>query len=161
MSEPAIAGARVSDVAASEYEDEEKKDEKIENSDSTESDQNENEGDDVENTVTEAAPSAENTVEAAQSLNAAAKPKFYTASRIELTKVKYLENSIRAALGDDDAKLYIKAADDATNNPAMFPTRQLTEVWNPLGTNVRGCIDAISRGTLPDAGLTFEIPKIS
>ena len=161
VSEPAIASARVSDVAASEYEDEEKKDEEIENSDSTESDQNENEGDDVENTVTEAAPSAENTVEAAQSLNAAAKPKFYTAPRIELTKVKYLENSIRAALGDDDAKLYIKAADDATNNPAMFPTRQLTEVWNPLGTNVRGCIDAISRGTLPDAGLTFEIPKIT
>ena len=73
----------------------------------------------MENTVTEQAAVAE-TVEAAQSLNAAAtQPKFYTAPRIELTKVKYLENSIRAAMGDEDAKLYVKAADDATNNPEL------------------------------------------
>jgi HK97 family phage prohead protease len=158
VSEPAIDSARVSDVAAS-Y-DEEKKDDE-EDSESIDSGNTEEKGDEVENTVTEQAAPAE-TVEAAASLNAAAsQPKFYTAPRIELTKVKYLENSIRAALGDDDAKLYVKAADDATNNPAMFPTRQLTEVWNPLGTNVRGSIDALSRGTLPDAGLTFEIPKIT
>lgn len=156
VAEPAIDSARVSDVAASEGEET-----PIENSDSKESGTPEEKGDEVENTVTEQAAPAE-TVEAAQSLNAAAtQPKFYTAPRIELTKVKYLENSIRAAMGDEDAKLYVKAADDATNNPAMFPTRQLTEVWNPLGTNVRGCIDALSRGTLPDAGLTFEIPKIT
>jgi HK97 family phage prohead protease len=158
VSEPAIDSARVSDVAAS-Y-DEEKKDDE-EDSESIDSGNTEEKGDEVENTVTEQAAPAE-TVEAAASLNAAAsQPKFYTAPRIELTKVKYLENSIRAALGDDDAKLYVRAADDASNNPAMFPTRQLTEVWNPLGTNVRGCIDALSRGTLPDAGLTFEIPKIT
>ena len=157
VSEPAIDSARVSDVAASEGEAAESKD-----SESTDSGSNEEKGDDVENTVTEETAPAADTVEAAKSLNAAeSKPKFYTAPRIELSKVKYLENSIRAALGDDEAKLYIKAADDASNNPAMFPTRQLTEVWNPLGTNVRGCIDGISRGTLPDAGLTFEIPKIT
>ena len=158
VAEPAIDSARVSDVAAS-Y-DEEKKDDE-EDSESIDSGKTEEKGDEVENTVTEQAAPAE-TVEAAQSLNAAAtQPKFYTAPRIELTKIKYLENTIRAAMGDEDAKLYVKAADDATNNPAMFPTRQLTEVWNPLGTNVRGCIDALSRGTLPDAGLTFEIPKIT
>lgn len=156
VAEPAIDSARVSDVAASEGEETPQ-----ENSESKDSGTPEEKGDEVENTVTEQAAPAE-TVEAAQSLNAAAtQPKFYTAPRIELTKVKYLENSIRAAMGDEDAKLYVKAADDATNNPAMFPTRQLTEVWNPLGTNVRGCIDAMSRGTLPDAGLTFEIPKIT
>jgi len=155
VSEPAIDSARVSDVAASDTE------EPKEDSNSTELG-NEEKGDDVENTVTEETAPAADTVEAAKSLNAAeSQPKFYTAPRIELTKVKYLENSIRAAMGDEDAKLYVKAADDATNNPAMFPTRQLTEVWNPLGTNVRGCIDGISRGTLPDAGLTFEIPKIT
>jgi HK97 family phage prohead protease len=159
VAEPAIDSARVSDVAAS-YDDDEKKDDD-ENSESIDSGKPEEKGDEVENTVTEQAAPAE-TVEAAQSLNAAAsQPKFYTAPRIELTKIKYLENTIRAAMGDEDAKLYVKAADDATNNPAMFPTRQLTEVWNPLGTNVRGCIDALSRGTLPDAGLTFEIPKIT
>ena len=156
VAEPAIDSARVSDVAASQEEEK-----ATENSDSQESGTPEEKGDEVENTVTEQAAPAE-TVEAAQSLNAAAtQPKFYTAPRIELTKIKYLEDTIRAAMGDEDAKLYVKAADDATNNPAMFPTRQLTEVWNPLGTNVRGCIDALSRGTLPDAGLTFEIPKIT
>ena len=156
VADPAIDSARVSDVAASETEEE-----KTENSESIDSGTPEEKGDEVENTVTEQAAPAE-TVEAAQSLTAAVtQPKFYTAPRIELTKVKYLENSIRAAMGDEDAKLYVKAADDASNNPAMFPTRQLTEVWNPLGTNVRGSIDALSRGTLPDAGLTFEIPKIT
>jgi HK97 family phage prohead protease len=156
VADPAIDSARVSDVAASDTEKE-----KTENSESIDSGTPEEKGDEVENTVTEQAAPAE-TVEAAESLNAAAsQPKFYTAPRIELTKVKYLENSIRAAMGDDNAKLYIKAADDASNNPAMFPTRQLAEVWNPLGTNVRGSVDALSKGTLPDAGLTFEIPKIT
>ena len=160
VAEPAIDSARVSDVAAS-YDDEEEK-EKSENSESIDSGTTEEIGEDeVENTVTEQAAPAE-TVEAALTSNSAAsQPKFYTAPRIELTKVKYLENTIRAALGNEEARIYVKAADDATNNPAMFPTRQLTEVWNPLGTNVRGCVDALSKGQLPDAGLTFEIPKIT
>ena len=160
VAEPAIDSARVSDVAAS-YEDDEEK-EKSENSESIDSGTTEEIGEDeVENTVTEQAAPAE-TVEAALTSNSAAsQPKFYTAPRIELTKVKYLENTIRAALGNEEARIYVKAADDASNNPAMFPTRQLTEVWNPLGTNVRGCVDALSKGQLPDAGLTFEIPKIT
>ncbi len=39
----------------------------------------------------------------------------------------------------------------------MVPTRQLTEVINPLSNADRPYVDAISRGTLPDAGMTFEI----
>jgi HK97 family phage major capsid protein len=41
------------------------------------------------------------------------------------------------------------------------PTRQLTEVINGLSTTIRPSIEAISRGALPDAGMTFEIPKIT
>jgi hypothetical protein len=37
----------------------------------------------------------------------------------------------------------------------------LAEVINGLATTIRPSIDAISRGALPDAGMTFEIPKIS
>jgi HK97 family phage major capsid protein len=41
------------------------------------------------------------------------------------------------------------------------PTRQLNEVINGLTNYTRSNIDAISRATLPDAGMTFEIPKIT
>lgn len=85
----------------------------------------------------------------------------YATPRIELTKEKYLENSIKASLGDDEARQYIRAAASTSDNAGLIPTRQLTEVINPLANADRPFIDAISRGTLPDAGMTFEIPKIS
>jgi hypothetical protein len=89
-------------------------------------------------------------------------PAFYTAPRLEFTKAKYLENSVRAKLGDDAARQYVMAADDTTsNNAGLIPTRQLTEVINPLSNADRSTIDAISRGVLPDAGMSFEIPKIT
>ena len=86
---------------------------------------------------------------------------MYTSPRIELTKEKYLENTIRAQFGDDDARQYLRAAANTTDNAGLVPTRQLTEVINPLANADRPFIDAISRGVLPDAGMTFEIPKIS
>jgi HK97 family phage prohead protease len=88
---------------------------------------------------------------------------IYTKPRLEFTKAKYLENTLRAKfLGDEDAAMYVKAADNETTTaPGMIPTRQLTEVVNPLSNADRPLIDSISRGTLPDAGMTFEIPKIT
>jgi HK97 family phage major capsid protein len=54
------------------------------------------------------------------------------------------------------------AADDTTsNNAGLIPTRQLTEVINPLSNADRPAVDSVSRGVLPDAGMTFEIPKIT
>lgn len=54
------------------------------------------------------------------------------------------------------------AADsDTTNNAGLIPTPQLGEVINPLSTSNRAFIDAISRGVLPAAGMTFEIPKLT
>jgi HK97 family phage major capsid protein len=85
----------------------------------------------------------------------------YTKPRIEVTAAKYAENTIRAALGDDSARQWIAAAADTTDNAGLVPTRQLSEIINPLGTTIRPSIDAISRGVLPDAGMTFEIPKIT
>ncbi len=86
----------------------------------------------------------------------------FTKPRIELTAAKYLENKVLAALGNEDARQYLMAADNNTTDSAgLVPTRQLSEVINPLGTTIRPSIDAISRGVLPDAGMTFEIPKIT
>ncbi len=68
--------------------------------------------------------------------------------------------SVRAALGNDDARAYVRAADDTTtNNAGLIPTRQLTEVINPLANADRPAVDSVSRGVLPDAGMTFEIPR--
>ena len=153
-SEPAIRSARVESVAATE--EEQISDSTIEpEATPTEKD------DEVEHTVTPA--EAVETVEAAQSITATSNAVggFKSAPRIELTAAKYLENKVLAATGDENARQYVLAADNTTDNAGLVPTRQLTEVINGLSTTIRPSIDAISRGTLPDAGMTFEIPKIT
>jgi len=114
----------------------------------------------VENTTpaVEATPVEAPAVEAARPTVTAM---AYTKPRIEITAAKYAEQTIRAALGDEDARQYLRAADDTTDNAGLVPTRQLSEIINPLGTTIRPSIEAISRGVLPDAGMSFEIPKIS
>ena len=112
---------------------------------------------------TTSAVEATPTVEAAavEAARPAVTAMAYTKPRIEITAAKYAENTIRAALGDESARQYILAADNTTDNAGLVPTRQLQEIINPLGTTIRPSIEAISRGVLPDAGMTFEIPKIT
>ncbi len=153
VAEPAVRSARVSEVAAT-TEDEDSA--PIDVADETPTP---TEGDEVENTVTSA--DTVETVEAAQSVTASAKPVAYSSPRIEITAAKYLENKIQAALGSETARQYVLAADNTTDNAGLVPTRQLAEVVNGLSTTIRPSIDAISRGALPDAGMTFEIPKIT
>jgi phage head maturation protease len=155
-SEPAIRSARVNEVAATTG-DEEISDSTIE-PDATPTEKD----DEVEQTVTPA--EAVETVEAAQSVTANAKPAvggWTSKPRLEFTAAKYLENTIRASMGDQEARNYVAAADDTTDNAGLVPTRQLTEVINGLANTTRSSIDAISRGVLPDAGMSFEIPKIT
>jgi HK97 family phage major capsid protein len=159
VTEPAVRSARVSEVAATEGEEvaEELSDSTVEKEVTPTT-----EGDEVDNTVTNA--ETVETVEAAQSTTAAAKPIVggsFTKPRLEFTAAKYVENTIRAAMGDDQARQYVLAADNTTDNAGLVPTRQMAEVVNGLSTSIRPSIDAISRGTLPDAGMTFEIPKIT
>jgi HK97 family phage major capsid protein len=159
VTEPAVRSARVSEVAATEGEEVA---EQISDSTVEEEVTPTTEGDEVDNTVTNA--ETVETVEAAQSTTAAAKPIVggsFTKPRLEFTAAKYVENTIRAAMGDDQARQYVLAADNTTDNAGLVPTRQMAEVVNGLGTTIRPSIDAISRGTLPDAGMTFEIPKIT
>jgi phage head maturation protease len=152
-SEPAIRSARVESVAATE---EEISDSTIEPEETTTT-----EGDEVDNTVAQA--EAVETVEAAKSVTAQSNNVggWKATPRIEITAAKYLENKVLAATGDETARQYVLAADNTTDNAGLVPTRQLSEVINGLSTTIRPSIDAISRGTLPDAGMTFEIPKIT
>ena len=152
VTNPAFKSARVSDVAATEA--------KPEASD-TPSEETQTEGDEVSDSIVNEAPAVE-TVEASRNVKATGTPIAYTAPRLEFSDSKYLENKIKAALGSEDARQYVMAADNNTTDSAgLVPTRQLTEVINGLSNTIRPSIDAISRGTLPDAGMTFEIPKIT
>ena len=148
VTEPAFKSAQVTDIAAEESAVEET------------TQPTESEIANVENTTpaVEATPVEAPAVEAARPTVTAM---AYTKPRIEVTAAKYAENTIRAALGDEEARQYLRAAADTTDNAGLVPTRQLSEIINPLGTTIRPSIDAISRGVLPDAGMTFEIPKIT
>jgi HK97 family phage prohead protease len=153
VTEPAFKSAQITSIAAEETASAET--EAVETNQPTES-----ETATVENTpAVEATPTVE--AAAVEAARPAVTAMAYTKPRIEVTAAKYAEQSIRAALGDDSARQYIAAADNTTDNAGLVPTRQLSEIINPLGTTIRPSIDAISRGVLPDAGMTFEIPKIT
>lgn len=143
---PAIDSARVSEVAASDDPNTEK------------------EGSEMIDTP-EVAADTEVSVEAAEVKAAApvAQPLTYTRPRSPIVdKATYLEHSVRAKLGNEDSRQFVAFADDTTsNNAGLIPTRQLTEVINPLSNADRPMISAISTGALPDAGMSFEIPKIT
>jgi HK97 family phage prohead protease len=149
---PAFDAARVERVAATEGDEVSESTEDAEEPTTTE-------GDEVDNTVTNA--DAVESVEAAKSITAAATAVGYTKPRLDFSAPKHLEMSIKAALGSEEARAYIAAASDTTDNAGLVPTRQLTTVINGLANATRSNIDAISRGTLPDAGMSFEIPKIT
>ena len=156
VTDPAIDSARVADVAATET--------PAENSEATAEDTTTQE-DKVSDTTSDA-PIATEAVEAAKTEPVAIQanqPVAYTKPRSPInSKATYLEHSVRAALGNDDSKLYVRAADDTTgNNAGLIPTRQLTEIINPLSNADRPAVDSVSRGVLPDAGMSFEIPKIT
>ena len=112
-----------------------------------------------ETTTVEATPVEAAAVEAARPTVTAM---AYTKPRINPSPAAFLENSIRASLGDENARQYIAAASDTTTTEVagLVPTRQLTEIINNKSTAGRPSIDAISTGTLPDAGFKFQIPRV-
>ena len=150
VTEPAFKSAEVLEIAA-----EEAPAEAVEPNLPTESETTE-----VENT-----PAVEATPVEAAAVEAAAptvKAMAYTAPRIDTNPAVFLENAVRASLGDDNARQYLAAASDTTTTEVagLVPTRQLTEIINNKSTSGRPSIDAISAGTLPDAGFKFQIPRV-
>jgi len=150
VTEPAFKSAQVLEIAA-----EEATAEAVEETLPTES-----EAVEVENTPTvEATPVEAAAVEAAAPT---IKAMAYTKPRIDTAPAVYLEQSIRASLGDESARQYLAAASDTTTTDVagLVPTRQLTEIINGKTTATRATIDAITTGTLPDAGMKFQIPRV-
>jgi HK97 family phage prohead protease len=154
VTDPAIASAKVA-VAASEQEDSESV---VETEEQTTEGENE-----VETTPTVTEAPAE-TVEASKVVQAeAARPLYFTSPRSPIISGgSYLEHSIKATLGNEDSRQYIKAADDSfTTNPAFSPVSYVRDV--ATNTNaMRPVIDACG-GTRPLStyGMTVSIPKIT
>ena len=146
VTEPAFKSAQVLEIAAEETLP-------VEETTQTESETV------VEDTTVEATPVEAAAVEAARPTVTAM---VYSKPRINLSNEVYLENSIRAQLGDENARQYLRAASDTdtTDVAGLVPTRQLTEIINGKSTATRATIDAISTGTLPDAGMKFQIPRV-
>jgi len=147
---PAFTAAQVTKVAASENEAE------------TETKSTESEAP-VEDKATQPqeakAEAATPTVEAARPIITA--PLIQTTIRTPITSMAaYTEHKIKAALGNEDSRLYVTAADDSfATNPAFNPTQYLTE----FVTNTRfgtPAIDACSQGTLPTSGMTISVPSL-
>jgi len=147
---PAFSNAQVTKVAASENEAE----------DTNPIKESETPVEDLATAPQEAkAEAATPTVEAARPTITA--PLIQTTIRTPITSMAaYTEHKIKAALGNDDSKLYVTAADDAfSNNGAFNPTQYLAE----FVTNTRfgtPAIDACSQGVLPPNGMTINVPSL-
>ena len=72
----------------------------------------------------------------------------------------YTEHKIKAALGSDESKLYVTAADDSfTTNPAFNPTQYLSEFVSNTNFDTP-MINALSSGILPPTGNTIQVPSL-
>jgi HK97 family phage prohead protease len=147
---PAFTAAQVTKVAASESEAETP----------IETKESEAPVEDLATAPQEAkAEAATPTVEAARPVITA--PLIQTSIRTPIVSMAaYTEHKIKAALGNEDSKLYVTAADDSfATNPAFSPTKYLAE----FVTNTRfgtPAIDACSQGTLPTTGMTINVPSL-
>jgi HK97 family phage major capsid protein/HK97 family phage prohead protease len=154
VTDPAIASAKVA-VAASENSDPESP----ESEEINPTNEGENE---VEITPTVPDAPAE-TVEAAKVVNLGSAPLAFTKPRSPIiTPGNYLEHTIRAGLGNEDSRQYVKAADDSfTTNPAFSPVSYLRDV--ATNTNADRPVIEACGGTRPlnSYGMTVSIPKIT
>jgi HK97 family phage prohead protease len=146
VTEPAFKSAQVLEIAAEETIP-------VEETPQTESETV------VEDTTVEATPVEAAAVEAARPTITAM---VYSKPRIDTSPAVFLEQSIRASLGSESARQYLAAASDTdtTDVAGLVPTRQLTEIINGKTTATRASIDAVSSGSLPDAGMKFQIPRV-
>jgi HK97 family phage prohead protease len=77
-----------------------------------------------------------------------------------ITSAEYLGAQIKAAMGDDTARRTVLAADDSTStNTGLTLPGHLNQFVTTTFTG-RPAFEAVTRNALPDAGLSFTIPKL-
>ena len=153
VTDPAIDSARVSEVAASETQ---------ENSEATATDEQPQE--DTVSEVNSEAPIASEAVEAAQTAPVVtAQYVAYTKPRVDtnVTAGQYVAAQVRAIQGDTDARDLVAALQIATTseNTGMVPPNYLRDVIGVIDSS-RPFIDSIERAPLPQSGLKIFTPKL-
>jgi HK97 family phage prohead protease len=147
VTEPAFKSAQVIDVAA------EDTPEAVEEIQPTESETA------VENTPeTVAAPVEAAAVEAARPVVTAT---TFVRERIApITSAQYLEANIKAAMGDDEARRVVRAADDSTStNTGLTLAPHLNTFITDTFTG-RPAFEAATRAALIDSGMSFTVPRL-
>jgi HK97 family phage major capsid protein len=152
VTSPAFKSALITNVAASEEEE----------SDTPETTEAAAEENQKETTMENENPEVEAAEEVAAPAVIQAAAPIRTAPRSPIVDgTSYLEHSIKAAMGNDDSRQYVRAADESTTtNTGLTLAPHLQEF---ISTSIGGrpTIDAISRGALPASGMSFTIPKLT
>lgn len=113
----------------------------------------------VEDTTQVEAPAVEAAaVEAARPTVAAS---FQVKERVApITSAQYLDATIKAAMGDDNARRTVLAADDSTSTNTGLTLPQHLQQFTTTTFTGRPAFEAVTRNALPDAGMSFTIPKL-
>jgi HK97 family phage prohead protease len=149
VTEPAFKSAQVIDVAAEETP--EVVEEEITPTESETA---------VENTPeTVAAPVEAAAVEAARPTVVTATT-FVRERVAPITSAQYLEANIKAALGDDESRRIVRAADDSTStNTGLTLAPHLNTFITDTFTG-RPAFEASTRAALIDSGMSFTVPRL-
>ena len=148
VTEPAFKSAQVIDVAAEETP------EAVEEIQPTESETA------VENTPeTVAAPVEAAAVEAARPVVTATT--FVRERVAPITSAQYLEANIKAAMGDDEARRVVRAADDSTSTNTGLTLAPHLNTFLTDTFSGRPAFNAVTRGSLAGiSGMSFTIPRL-
>lgn len=147
---PAFDSAQITDVAASQP-------------DETEQTQPSTEGTDMSEQLIEAevtVPTVEASAPTPAPVIQAAAPIFTTPRIAGMTSGEYVGLSVKAALGDYDARALITAANDstATNTGLTLPTHKQDFITATFSS--RPMVDAIGTTALMSEGMSYTIPRM-
>jgi len=77
-----------------------------------------------------------------------------------ISSAQYLEASMKAALGDDEARRTVRAADDSTstNTGLTLPSHLNTFITDTF--TGRPAFEAVTRAALVESGMSFTVPRL-
>jgi HK97 family phage prohead protease len=112
-----------------------------------------------ESTTQVEAPAVEAAAEEAARPTVAAS--HYTRERVApISGAQYLEASIKSALGDDEARRVVRAADDSTSTNTGLTLPQHLNTFITDTFTGRPAFEAATRQALIDSGMSFTVPRL-
>lgn len=113
----------------------------------------------VEDTTQVEAPAVEAAAEEAARPTVAAS--HYVKERTApISSAQYLEASIKSALGDEEARRVVRAADDSTSTNTGLTLPQHLNQFVTDTFSGRPVFDAVTRNALIDSGMSFTVPRL-